>query len=148
MATLSEIHAALKEWEVAVDGLAHSCQLVDPGDRLAALVRELAGDKPEPVLQPETYTASGLPRRAASRAREHGARIGYNAASDLFRVEFPNGSSLTALTTLGAKHKDGKVWNAGAIVSRRKGAAPGATVPAGHELEEVLNNFADAAEGR
>lgn len=114
-------------------------------DAIAAHVAKVARDKYEPVLPPETYTASGLPRRAASRAREHGAKIRLSAGAALFLVAFPNGSAVEAWTLLGAKAAGREN---GQVHASRNGAAPDAKAPAGRTLEDVLNAFADAEEGR
>jgi hypothetical protein len=130
--TPETVDYALGRWERVRGALHPTGRAV--GDELAALLRALPAL--EPVLPPETYTSRGLPRRAASRAREHGATINYSTAGIV--VEFPNGSRLTVR---GALLRD-------PIIQRTPGAAPGCTVPDGGTLEEILNNYADEREGR
>jgi hypothetical protein len=98
----------------------------------------------EVVLPAETYTEAGLPRRAASRAREHGATIYYTLTGIM--AEFPNGSSVHQFTSVTRLVKGRAAWRP--RLDRHPGAAPGCNPPAGTNLEDVLNAFADQMEAR
>ena len=140
------IDYAIRRWEASKDTRSER----GAGDEMAVLLRQIsrqakttpAGVAPvEAVLAPETYTKAGLPRRAASRAREHGAIITY--LMDAIQVEFPHGARIVQRVD---HYRGGQpVWTR---LERHSGAAPGTDPAPGKNIEEVLNRFADNAEGR
>jgi hypothetical protein len=129
------IRYAIKRWEASKGTRSER----GAGDEMAVLLRQILAkaEKVEPVLPPETFTPGGVPRRAASRAREHGAKIYYRDGGVV--VDFPNGSWLTVVPSTS---------NGRPTIFRYQGAVPGCKVPEGNALEEILNNFADEQEGR
>ena len=110
----------------------------------------------------EEYAPSGLPRRAAARARAHGAtltravyedRWRRGAPQDTIMVSFPNGSRVWAMTRREAEKRlkghDSKAFM-GKVIAALPGAAPDAKPPLGNpvglHLADVLNAFADREE--
>lgn len=148
--TPSGARYAVRRWEAAYEAYDQG-RMAYAGDDLKDVVESLldqleaAQHAVEPVLPGETYTAGGVPRRAMSRAREHGARLTYSLGGDQHRVEFPDGSAVEAWTVAGARRQGRE---AGRVHNRYRGAAPGCVAPEGRTLEDVLNRFADTAEGR
>lgn len=117
------------------------------GNDLEELVDELyaALEKSRDGIRPgETYTAAGLPRNAAARARSHGAKIKHLFSGDEFIVEFPDGTGVTAMTVSAAKRR-GKT--PGTITTQNRNALS-QLPPLGDTLEAVLNAFADREEGK
>lgn len=137
------IEYAVKRWEACKGTRSER----GAGDEMAVLLRQLLRQAKvtpagvEPVLAPETYTAAGLPRRAASRAREHHAVITYRYG--VIHAEFPNGSSVAQWVEI-------RPWGTPAWTKLKRipGSAPGCTPPEGGNIEEILNNYADSEEGR
>lgn len=140
---------AVARWEAAYTAFDQD-RMADAGDDLKdvveSLLRQLERSRtlPEPVLPKETYTEAGLPRRAAARARENGATIGYTLTG--IRVDFPNGSWVHQNTSVTRLVKGRAAWRG--PIQRHDGAVPGCKPPTGSNLEDVLNAYADAEEGR
>jgi hypothetical protein len=139
MPTPDEIRRAIAVWRNP--DLNPRLDMYDRGEAAARLLERVLEAQEEAIRPAETYTAAGIPRNAAARARAHGAKISHTLAG--LRVDFPNGSSVHAFVDAGIPAKHG-----GTITRRMKGAAPLAIWPAGETLEDVLNNFADKEEGR
>lgn len=139
------IRYAIRRWEASKGTRSMS----GAGDELCVILRQVIAKTeargPEPVLPRETYTAAGLPRRAAARARENWAVITY--LMDAIQVEFPNGSRIVQRTKPYSPLTANSPGRWGRL-ERFNGAAPGATPPKGGTIEEILNNYADEKEGR
>jgi hypothetical protein len=154
MPTTTELREALADWAAATD-TERVPRLLGSARRMALILERVTKAQEEAdersARRGETYTAAGLPRRAAMRARDQGAVI--TPEPDAFRVTFPNGSYLYALTRAGAdtlNSRGSRVAFVGRVVMARDGAAPGCTCPGkiGDLLEDVLNAFADEREAR
>jgi hypothetical protein len=154
MPTTKDLRAALQDWGAAVDS-ERVPRIMGAAARMSGLLERVTKAQEEAeersARRAETYTAAGLPRRAAARARDQGARI--TPVPDAFRVDFPNGSMLYALSRVGADimNKRGmRTPFVGKVVMAKDGAAPGCACPGkiGDLLEDVLNAFADEREAR
>lgn len=140
MSSMSDIAAILDQWEAGRES--NPVAMRQAGDDLAALVRELAARE---VPEPETYTPKGLPRRAAARARELGAKITFTFDGDI-RADFPNGSMVVQRCSTSSKVKGRARWLR--RLEWARGAAPGALPPPGNNIEAVLLSFIEQEEGR
>jgi hypothetical protein len=164
MPTTAQMRAALHRWQSVLEhGSARD--LRSAGAELAGLLERVATVQEEVDGRPhvaEEYAPSGLPRRAAERARKHGAvltRAVYSAPrsapQDTIMATFPNGSRVWAMTRREAEKRlkghDSKAFM-GKVIASLPGATPGAnpplTHPTGMRLVDVLNAFADREELR